>query len=260
VRASTLEPRACAAAGQGGLMSLYDAMFTQYGVKTAQILLTKPDFQNETSKENLKETMNELLRLSIIPIVNANDVVADPAEPDIDLSGVISVRDNDSLAARLASELKCELLIILSDVNGLYTSPPGMPDSRLLHTYCPEMDQIVIAGKSRVGTGGMDSQVRAATYALSKNCSVVICNGCEENAVVNIVKGRKVGTFFTKAQARGTPVDLQAKLARDGSRTLQSLSGIHRAAIVNRFADLLIQHKSDVLAANQQDVQEAFAS
>lgn len=72
---------------------------------------------------------------------------------------MISLKDNDSLAARLASELNCELLIIMSDVNGLYTGPPGMPDSRLLHTYCPEMDQVVIAGKSRVGTGGMDSKV-----------------------------------------------------------------------------------------------------
>lgn len=69
------------------------------------------------------------------------------------------MRDNDSLAARLASELNCELLIILSDVDGLYTSPLGMPDSRLLHTYCPEMDRVVIAGKSRVGTGSMDSKV-----------------------------------------------------------------------------------------------------
>lgn len=260
IRPPSLEPRACAAAGQSGLMSLYDAMFHQYGVKTAQILLTKPDFQDEHSRENLRGTINELLKLNIIPIVNANDAVAPPPEPDMDLAGVISVKDNDSLAARLASEMHAELLIIMSDVNGLYTAPPGMPESRLLHTYCPEMDQVIIAGKSRVGTGGMDSKVKAATYALARNCSVVICNGCEEHAIINIVKGKKVGTFFTKAQSRGTPIELQAKLARDGSRSLQALSGQHRTAIVNRLADLLLERKSDILAANQQDVQEAFST
>ncbi|CAL1537684.1 unnamed protein product [Lymnaea stagnalis] len=260
IRPPSLEPRACAAAGQSGLMSLYDAMFHQYGVKTAQILLTKPDFQDEHSRENLRGTINELLKLNIIPIVNANDAVAPPPEPDMDLAGVISVKDNDSLAARLASEMHAELLIIMSDVNGLYTAPPGMPESRLLHTYCPEMDQVIIAGKSRVGTGGMDSKVKAATYALARNCSVVICNGCEEHAIINIVKGKKVGTFFTRAQSRGTPIELQAKLARDGSRSLQALSGQHRTAIVNRLADLLLERKSDILAANQQDVQEAFST
>ena len=81
-------------------------------------------------------------------------------------SQVISVKDNDSLAARLASELNSELLVIMSDVNGLYTAPPGMPDSRLLHTYSPDRDSVIIAGKSRVGTGGMDSKV-------SSTCSVV---------------------------------------------------------------------------------------
>ncbi|BFZ02144.1 hypothetical protein BsWGS_05182 [Bradybaena similaris] len=259
-RPPSLEPRACAAAGQSGLMSLYDAMFLQYGVKTAQILLTKPDFQNDHSRENLRETLNELLKLNIIPIVNTNDAVAGPPEQDIDLAGVISVKDNDSLAARLASELQSELLILMSDVNGLYTSPPGMPDSRLLSTYCPDTDQVIIAGKSRVGTGGMDSKVKAATYALDRNCSVVICNGCEENAIINIVKGKKVGTFFTKAQTRGTPVEVQAKQARDGSKILQSLSGSQRAAIINKLADLLLERKSDILAANQHDVQAAFAS
>lgn len=258
-RPPSLEPRACAAAGQSGLMSLYDAMFLQYGVKTAQILVTKPDFQNEHSRENLRETISELLKLNIIPIVNANDAVAPPPEADMDLAGVISVKDNDSLAARLASELNSELLIIMSDVNGLYTAPPGMPDSRLLHTYSPDRDQVIIAGKSRVGTGGMDSKVKAATYALARNCSVVICNGCEENAIVNIVKGKKVGTFFTNAVHRGTPVELQAKQAREGSRKLQALSGMHRTAIVNRLADLLLERQQDILAANQQDIQEAFA-
>ncbi|PVD29945.1 hypothetical protein C0Q70_09206 [Pomacea canaliculata] len=261
MRPPTLEPRACAAAGQSGLMSMYDAMFQQYGLKTAQVLVTKPDFQNEFTRRNLRSTLAELCKLKIIPIINANDAVAPPPEPDKDLAGVISVKDNDSLAARLAVEVGAELLIIMSDVNGLYTAPPGMPDSRLLHSFCPmspEDSKIIIGDKSRVGLGGMDSKVKAATWALKNGTSVVICNGCEEKAVVNIVKGKKVGTFFTMAPMQGTPVEVQARLAREGSRQLQALTGEHRSAIVNRLADLLIEKKADILAANQQDINQAY--
>lgn len=256
-----LEPRACAAAGQSGLMSMYDAMFQQYSIKTAQVLVTKPDFQNEFTRRNLRSTLMELCKLKIVPIINANDAVAPPPEPDKDLAGVISVKDNDSLAARLAVEMNAELLILMSDVNGLYTAPPGMPDSRLLHTFCPTSPEdagIIIGDKSRVGSGGMDSKVKAATWALKNGTSVVICNGCEEKAIVNIVKGKKVGTFFTMAAYKGTPVEVQAKEARDGSSKLQALTGEHRSAIVNRLADLLLERKADIIAANQQDVSAAY--
>lgn len=256
-----LEPRACAAAGQSGLMSMYDAMFQQYGLKTAQVLVTKPDFQNEFSRRNLRSTLQELCKLKIVPIINANDAVAPPPEPDKDLAGVISVKDNDSLAARLAVEMKAELLIIMSDVSGLYTAPPGMPDSRLLHTFCPinpDGSKIIIGDKSRVGVGGMDTKVKAATWALKNGTSVVICNGCEEKAIINIVKGKKVGTFFTMAPTKGTPVEVQAREARDGGQKLQALTGEHRAAVVQRLADLLLERKADIIAANQQDVTAAY--
>jgi len=83
-----MEPRACAAVGQGGLMSLYESMFSQYGLRTAQVLVTKPDLYHESSRKNLTSTLNELLRLNIIPIVNTNDAVAPPPERDLDLAGV----------------------------------------------------------------------------------------------------------------------------------------------------------------------------
>ncbi|XP_050395440.1 delta-1-pyrroline-5-carboxylate synthase isoform X1 [Patella vulgata] len=272
-----LEPRACAAVGQSGLMSLYEAMFLQYGIRTAQVLLTKPDFYNEFTRKNLHSTLNELLKLNIIPILNANDAVAPPPESDKDLAGlesykihadekykkgVISVKDNDSLAARLAVEVDADLLVIMSDVNGLYNVPPGQPGSRLLHTYCPDsdVDQIVFGEKSRVGLGGMESKVVAATWALKHGVSCVICNGCEDNAIVNISQGKKVGTFFTSQPSTGTPVEVQALQAREGGRLLQALSGKERAAIVHRLADLLIERKIDILTANQQDVSSAYAA
>lgn len=134
-----------------------------------QILLTKPDFYNDSTRSNLRATLNELLRLNIIPIINTNDAVAPPPQADSDLQGVISIKDNDSLAARVAAELKADLLILMSDVEGLYSKPPGEEGSRLLDTFNPNITTGVEFGqKSRVGTGGMDSKVKAAVWALSQ--------------------------------------------------------------------------------------------
>lgn len=266
---SLIEPRACAATGQSGLMSLYEQMFIQYGVRTAQVLVTKPDFSNDESRKNLHSTLSELIRLNIIPILNANDAVAPPPEQDKDLSGVfrnsgqvISLKDNDSLAARLAVEMNADLLILMSDVNGLYTSPPGTDGSRLIHTYSPSTDNtsVVFEGKSRVGLGGMESKVKAATWAVQNGVSVVICNGTEEKAILNITKGKQVGTFFTTAQVTGTPVELQAMQAREGSRALQSISAQDRADIIYKLANSLIDRKDEILSANKKDVSEAEMS
>ncbi|KAL3865121.1 hypothetical protein ACJMK2_006750 [Sinanodonta woodiana] len=251
-----LEPRACAAAGQSGLMSLYEAMFAQYGLKTAQVLVTKPDFQNEFTRENLKSTLHELIKFNIIPIVNANDAVAPPPEADKDLQGIISVKDNDSLAARLSVEVGADLLILMSDVNGLYNSPPDMEGSRLLRTYSPSVDAagVVFGQKSRVGLGGMESKVDAATWTLNKGTSVVICNGTESKAILNIVQGKNIGTFFTQSKSINTPVEVEAANAREGCRALQALSSEQRAEIIRRLADLLIEKQQDILNANQRDV------
>ncbi|XP_014774551.1 delta-1-pyrroline-5-carboxylate synthase isoform X1 [Octopus bimaculoides] len=264
---SLIEPRACAATGQSGLMSLYEQMFIQYGVRTAQVLVTKPDFSNEESRKNLHSTLSELIRLNIIPILNANDAVAPPPEQDKDLSGVymnaaeqvISLKDNDSLAARLAVEMNSDILILMSDVNGLYTSPPGTEGSRLVHTFSPTTDNtsVVFEGKSRVGLGGMESKVKAATWAVQNGVSVVICNGTEEKALLNIIKGKQVGTFFTTAQVTGTPVELQAMQAREGSRLLQTITPKERADIIYRLANSLIDRKDEILQANRKDVLEA---
>lgn len=259
---SLIEPRACAATGQSGLMSLYEQMFIQYGVRTAQVLVTKPDFSNDESRKNLHSTLSELIRLNIIPILNANDAVAPPPEQDKDLAGVISLKDNDSLAARLAVEMDADLLILMSDVNGLYTGPPGTEGSRLIHTYSPSTDNtsVVFEGKSRVGLGGMESKVKAATWAVQNGVSVVICNGTEEMAILNITQGKQVGTFFTTAQVTGTPVELQAMQAREGSRALQSVSAQDRADIIYKLANSLIDQKDEILNANKKDVMEAEMS
>ncbi|XP_071793189.1 delta-1-pyrroline-5-carboxylate synthase-like [Asterias amurensis] len=254
-----LDSRACAAAGQSGLMSLYEAMFSQYGLTTAQVLVTKPDFYHDYSRNNLRGTLNELLRMNIIPILNANDVVAPPPEPDKDLQGVISIKDNDSLAARLAAEMNADLLLLLSDVNGIFNTPPDQEGSRLLDTVYPgDTANIVFGGISRVGLGGMESKVKAANWALERGIAVVIANGMSDGQVIlDVVKGRKVGTFFSETKPVGPAPDLQATKARDGGRLLQSLTADERADIINKLANLLVERSDEILAANKQDMDVA---
>nr|CAD7265137.1 unnamed protein product [Timema shepardi] len=173
---------------------------------------------------------------------------------------VISIKDNDSLAAMLAAEVQADLLILMSDVDGIYTKPPSQEGARLLRTYTPDMNDTVQFGKkSRVGTGGMDGKVEAATWALEHGVSVVICNGMQEKAIKTILAGRKIGTFFTDSNhALGsTPVDIMAENARQGSRVLQTLAPEDRAHCIHTLADLLVSRQSKILEANAKDLAEA---
>ncbi|KAG8435481.1 hypothetical protein GDO86_013423 [Hymenochirus boettgeri] len=216
-----LEARACAAAGQSGLMALYEAMFTQYSICAAQILVTNLDFHDEQKRRNLNGTLHELLRMNIVPIINTNDAVVPPPEPNSDLQGVISIKDNDSLAARLAVEMKADLLLVLSDVEGLFDSPPGSDDAKLIDIFYPGDQQSVTFGtKSRVGMGGMEAKVKAALWALQGGTSVVIANGTHPkisgHVITDIVEGKKVGTFFSEVKPAGPTVEQQAEMARAG--------------------------------------------
>lgn len=263
-----LEPRAAAAVGQSGLMSLYDAMFAQYGVKIAQVLVTKPDFYNEETRKNLFCTLSELISLNIVPIINTNDAVSPPmfiVDEEVYTPGSkkgISIRDNDSLSAMLAAEVQADLLILMSDVDGIYNKPPWEDGAKLMHTYTLHDQHVIEFGKkSKVGTGGMDSKVNAATWALERGVSVVICNGMQEKAIKTIIGGRKVGTFFTEsAEASTVPVEVLAENARVGSRVLQALSAEERASAVHTLADLLISKQSAILEANALDLAEAQKS
>jgi len=201
---SLLASRASAAVGQSGLMSLYEAMFAQYGVKVAQILITKPDFYSDETRRNLISTINELLALNIFPIINTNDAVSPPPELEEAAAKNLDIRDNDSLAARLAVEIDSDLMILMTNVDGIYSKPPGTEGAKLIDT-CNEavMEEIEFGTKSSVGTGGMESKVKAANYALDSGTGTVICNGLTTGAIKGIINGRKIGTFFTKEQEIG---------------------------------------------------------
>ncbi|XP_057704483.1 delta-1-pyrroline-5-carboxylate synthase isoform X2 [Corythoichthys intestinalis] len=262
-----LEARACAAAGQSGLMALYEAMFTQYSICTAQILVTNLDFHDEQKRRNLNSTLLELLRMNIVPIINTNDAVVPPPVPNSDIQGknVISIKDNDSLAARLAVEMKVDLLIALSDVQGLYDSPPGTDDAKLIDIFYPGDQQTITYGtKSRVGIGGMEAKVKAALWALQGGSSVVIANGTDPkvtgHVITDIVEGKKVGTFFSEVKPAGPTVEQQTEMARQAGRTLASLQPEQRGEIICSLAELLTEKKDEILSANKRDMEMATSS
>ncbi|XP_054622648.1 delta-1-pyrroline-5-carboxylate synthase isoform X2 [Dunckerocampus dactyliophorus] len=254
-----LEARACAAAGQSGLMALYEAMFTQYSTCIAQVLVTNLDFCDDQKRKNLNSTLQELLGMNIVPIINTNDAVVPPPEPNSDLQGVISIKDNDSLAARLAVEMKAHLLIVLSDVEGLYNSPPGTDDAKLIDTFYPGDQQSITYGtKSRVGIGGMEAKVTSSIWALQGGTSVVIANGTHPkvtgHVITDIVDGKKVGTFFSETKPAGPTVEQQTEIARKMGRKLASLHSKQRSEIISHLADLMTERKEEILSANKLDL------
>ncbi|KAL5234669.1 hypothetical protein ACI65C_002079 [Semiaphis heraclei] len=259
-----MQLKAAAAVGQSGLMSLYDAMFSQYSIKIAQVLVTKLDFYNEETRTNLFNTLSELISMKIVPIINTNDAVTSQpqGEDHIKSNGkmVFTIKDNDSLAAMLAAEVSADLLILMSDVDGIFTLPPDHEGAKMISTYNTDMADLIQFGKkSSVGTGGMDSKVQAATWALNRGVAVVICNGMQEKAIKSIVQGTQIGTFFTNAStSNNTPVETVAENARSGSRILQKLPPEDRASAINVLADLLISKQAKILEANEKDVAKAM--
>ncbi len=198
---STMQPggarmsrkQACASIGQARLMMTYQKAFDEYNQLTGQVLMTKTTIVNPTSKENLEGTIEELLSLQVIPIVNENDVVA---------TLEYQLGDNDSLSAMVASILKADLLILLSDVDGLYTDDPRSNENASFIPFVPHLtEEIMQMGKgstgSGVGTGGMNTKLHAAQMATATGCDMVIANTKNGVGVIaDIIEGKDVGTLF----------------------------------------------------------------
>eukprot|EP01098_Paradermamoeba_levis_P005298 TRINITY_DN2246_c0_g1_i3.p1 TRINITY_DN2246_c0_g1~~TRINITY_DN2246_c0_g1_i3.p1 ORF type:complete len:470 (-),score=158.36 TRINITY_DN2246_c0_g1_i3:16-1425(-) len=257
-------PRASAAAGQSGLMAIYEMLFGQFDISCSQVLVTDHDFSNEVTKRNLVDTFNYLLDLGVVPIVNENDVVSLRETPIRDANNRI-FWDNDSLAALLAIELKVDLLVLLSDVKGLYPEPPrpGLKQEPLA-TYVPNQDEkkFIVGPKSRLGRGGMEAKISAAANAVKKGVgNVVIASGLEQNVVTQVARGELIGTLLTaNADGNEGSVTEQAKAAKAGSLKLRELSGKERTQILKDIAAALLQHQTDILEANAKDVAAAVDS
>ncbi|VAH08015.1 unnamed protein product [Triticum turgidum subsp. durum] len=257
-----LDGKACAAVGQSGLMALYDMLFTQLDVSSSQLLVTDSDFDNSNFRERLRETVESLLELRVIPIFNENDAISTRKAPYEDSSGIFW--DNDSLAGLLALELKADLLVLLSDVDGLYSGPPSEPSSKLIHTYIKEKHyhEITFGDKSRVGRGGMTAKVQAAVWASTGGVPVVITSGCASQSLVKVLRGEKIGTLFHKnaslwEPSKDTSVREMAVAARDCSRHLQNLSSEERKKILLDVADALEANEDLIRSENEADLAAA---
>ena len=183
--------QAAAAVGQCELMYIYDKLFSEYHHTVAQLLITADNLTNETRHGNFTNTLNRLLELGVVPVINENDTVA---------TEEIVIGDNDTLAANVARSVGAQMLILLSDIDGLYTADPHTdPNARLLPVVRRVDEDIKkLAGVSSTtqGTGGMVTKLRAAEICLDCGCEMVIANGNNPAALYDIVEGKPVGTRF----------------------------------------------------------------
>merc|ERR1719481_1459889 len=231
-----------------------------YGILVGQVLVTKQDFLNDDTRQQLFNTIRELMALNIIPIINTNDAVSPPPQETAPPPGTLHITDNDSLASRVAVDIGADLAILMSDVDGIYDRPPKEDGSQLLHYFNPRnLGNIQFGEKSTKGTGGMESKVKSGAYALDHGCSVIICNGMKYNTIRNIVAGQNIGTMFTPMENTGTSVEVLAKNARTGSRKLLSLKPEERADIIRYLAKSLLTHEKEIMEANQKDLAAAKA-
>lgn len=188
--------QALAAIGQAKLMMTYQRLFAEYNQTVAQVLITKETMLNDLTRNNAKNTFIELLKLGVIPIVNENDTVA---------THEIEFGDNDHLSSFVVSLIEGDLLIILSDIDGLYTDDPTINQNAKFISFVDKVeDKHFLMGKatssSKVGTGGMSAKIDAAKIASASGAAMVLMNGSDVSKIYNVLDGEEVGTYFKANQ------------------------------------------------------------
>lgn len=187
--------QAAAAVGQCELMYTYDRLFGAYNHTVAQMLLTAENLHDQTQHTNFSNTIETLLSLGVIPIINENDTVA---------TKELTIGDNDTLAAIVAQSISADLLILLSDIDGFFTADPRVDkEARLIpviREITPDIEALAGDSGTAVGTGGMVTKVEAAKIATSAGCDMVIMNGKNPAALYDVVEGKNIGTRFTGAK------------------------------------------------------------
>lgn len=185
--------QAVAAIGQCELMHVYDDMFAKYSVTVAQILLTKTIINNPNHCENFKNTVESLVEMGVIPIVNENDTIAiDELE--------LEIGENDSLSALVANLSGADLLLILSDIDGLYDDDPrSNPDAKpitVVEEITPEIESVAGGAGTNLGTGGMSTKINAAKIAVEAGIDMVIMNGNDPELLYDLFENKEIGTIF----------------------------------------------------------------
>ena len=192
--ATIAEKQACAAIGQARLMTTYQRIFSEYGHLAAQILMTRNTIVADLNRYNAHNTFSELMNMGVIPIVNENDTISTFEIEDV-------IGDNDTLSAIVTALTGADLLILLSDIDGLYTDDPHKnPDAKFIDRVDSLTDELLSMGKgstgSDIGTGGMETKLTAAKIATYSGADMVIANGKDVRVIHRIMEGRNYGTIF----------------------------------------------------------------
>ena len=260
--------QACAAIGQSKLMSVYENGFDTYGLTCAQILLTEDDFSVRERYLSLRTTFNKLLELGVIPVINQNDTVStvEIAPRSVEEDMQVCFSDNDKLSALVSSELEADLLIILSDIDGLYDdNPKNNPDAKLIKSV-NEVDENILAlanGTSDGGRGGMETKLFAAQMVTRFGCKMLIANGKIPYIIKRIFEGEDLGTMFLpsdeslsdKKRWIGYATNIVGKItvnngAKDALLQQKSLLPIGVIKVKNKF------QKGDVISILDENNQE----
>ncbi len=187
--------QAAAAVGQCELMYIYDKLFGEYHHTVAQLLITGEDIAHEKRHRNFENTLQRLLEMGALPVINENDTVA---------TDEIVIGDNDTLAAIVAQSVRADLLVLLSDIDGLYTADPHKSKDAKIIPLVQEMTEAVLAlgggSASRQGTGGMGTKLQAAKICMDCGCEMVIANGADPENLYGILDGEHIGTRFRREQ------------------------------------------------------------
>jgi len=183
--------QALAAIGQVGLIRLYQKFFDEYNKTVAQVLLTRDGIENSLRRKNARNTLNQLIEMGIIPVVNENDTV---------ITDEIEFGDNDTLSAAVATLIQADLLLILTDTDGVFTADPHTHQSARkvpkVMKASDDLKDIDLEGSSKMGSGGMASKIAAAELCREHNVDVVIADGADPSTIMDVLAGKDLGTFF----------------------------------------------------------------
>jgi glutamate 5-kinase len=190
--------QASAATGQSVLMAKYRELFREHRLKVAQILLTAEDLSNRASYVHTCNVLEMLLKLDVIPIINENDVTSVDELTPLTEGYRVNFSDNDILSVLVANTIRADLVVILSDVDGIYTTDPQKSGAKVIKTVENITQELkgALNGKSRLGRGGIQSKVKAAEIATRCGIPVVVANGRRENVLIDILTGKNIGTYF----------------------------------------------------------------
>jgi glutamate 5-kinase len=225
VRPTAMEElQAASAVGQGPLYQIYSELLAKHGVKSAQVLLTFFDMSARMQYLNARQTLGKLLEWRVVPVINENDTTA---------TDEISFGDNDILAAQVAILLSADLLVVLSDVDALYTADPRSEPGASAVSDVRDLGELqryeIGMSSSHLGSGGMRSKVLAAEMATSGGIPVVICNGTRPGTLIRAIRGEEEGTRFHPQERRSSSFKLWLKYAKPSSGTVLVDGGAERA-------------------------------